>query len=480
MHTSVFIFRRDLRLTDNRGLSEATHQSQRVIPVFVFDTNILDELSLRDDRRVTFIHESLLELQTQLRGFSSDLVVLHGDPEERIPELVKRVHAETVFVNRDYEPYAALRDERLRTALAVEGCAWHASKDQVIFEGEEILTQSGTPYKVFTPYKRAWLQRFAEQELEGPAPDAEEELDPAVFAPGKGIADLSDAWTLEDLGFTHNAPWIAPGATAGRLRLAQFLPGISEYKERRDFPGQEGTSGLSVHLRFGTISIRECVRAARADDSRGAETWLSELIWREFYQMLLDRFPYVVSHAFKREYDAIAWPGSDAHFEAWKEGRTGYPIVDAAMRELRRTGWMHNRLRMITAMFLVKDLLIDWRRGERHFAEYLLDFDLASNNGGWQWAASTGADGAPYFRIFNPVLQSQRYDPDGSYIRAQLPELAGFTGKHIHWPHDAGTLEQEMAGCRLGRDYPHPLVDHFEQKDKAVVLFKAQQTDEAS
>jgi deoxyribodipyrimidine photo-lyase len=226
-----------------------------------------------------------------------------------------------------------------------------------------------------------------------------------------------------------------------------------------------------VHLRFGTISIRECVRAARAGSSPGAATWLSELIWREFYQMILDRYPFVVSHAFQQQYDAIRWPGTAEHFEAWCEGRTGFPIVDAAMRHFNATGWMHNRLRMVTAMFLTKDLLVDWRRGEEYFASKLLDFDLASNNGGWQWSASTGVDAAPYFRIFNPVLQSRRFDPDGSYIRRWLPELRGFDSTRVHWPAAADLFAQQAARCIVGEDYPLPIVDHAEQKEKAVALF---------
>jgi deoxyribodipyrimidine photo-lyase len=256
-------------------------------------------------------------------------------------------------------------------------------------------------------------------------------------------------------------------------RLADFLPALQWYVDDRDIPSKNGTSGLSAHLRFGTVSIRECVRQVRRMERQGARTWLSELIWRDFYQMLLDRYPHVVNHSFKREYDAIVWPGGDSAFEAWCEGRTGYPIIDAAMRHFNATGWMHNRLRMIVAMFLTKDLLVDWRRGERYFAENLLDYDLAANNGGWQWSASTGADGAPYFRIFNPVLQSRKFDSGGKFIRAHLPELSGFGNELIHWPHDADLPAQQAAGCTLGNDYPHPIVDHAEQKEKAIALFKA-------
>ena len=469
----IFWFRRDLRLSDDRGLAEATRQARRVIPLFVFDTNILDDLDSRQDRRVTFIHESIRELQQMLRDMGSDLVVLHGNPEEAVPRFADRVNADAVFTNRDYEPYAAARDEQLRQALAGDGRALMDFKDQVVFERDELLTQAGEPYKVFTPYKKAWLQRFEEETAYGRSPAEEEVPDYERLAPRGALRGLSDAWDMDALGFVPADLWLTPGETAARERLEDFIPRMAEYKKDRDYPSREGTSGLSVHFRFGTISIREAVRAAMDDDSKGAQTWLSELIWRDFYQMLLHNFPRVVSHSFKPEYDAIRWPGSEEHFQAWCEGRTGYPIVDAAMRHFNATGWMHNRLRMITAMFLTKDLLVDWRLGEAYFAEHLLDYDLASNNGGWQWSASTGADGAPYFRIFNPVMQSKRFDPDGSYIRAHLPELRGFEGDALHWPHDADTSTQRDAGCLLGEDYPHPVVDHFEQKNKAIALFKA-------
>lgn len=470
--TVLFVFRRDLRLADNRGLAEATRRARRVIPVFVFDRNILGDLADRADRRVTFIHDAVTELKESLRGHGSDLVVLHGDPMRAIPALAEKSGAEAVFVNEDYEPYANVRDDAVAAALIDAGRAFHAFKDQVIYARDEILTQSGEAYKVFSPYQRAWLQRLEEEERLGLSPVAEESLNVKAFAPRSALRGFGDAWTLKDLGFTRARLWIASGETAALRRLEEFLPSLQWYAEDRDFPARAGTSALSAHLRFGTVSIRACVRHARESDEKGARTWLSELIWREFYQMLLDRFPHVVNHSFKREYDAIAWPGGEAAFRAWCEGRTGYPIVDAAMRHFNETGWMHNRLRMITAMFLTKDLLVDWRRGERYFAAGLLDYDLAANNGGWQWSASTGADGAPYFRIFNPVLQSKKFDPDGTFIRENLPELSGFSGDLIHWPHDADDATQEAAGCALGRDYPHPIVDHFEQKDKAIALFK--------
>jgi deoxyribodipyrimidine photo-lyase len=284
------------------------------------------------------------------------------------------------------------------------------------------------------------------------------------------LRELGTSWSFDDIGFAEQELPIDAGARGAEKMLRAFMPRIDRYHETRDVPGLAGTSSLSVHLRFGTISIRELVRRARAVASEGARKWLDELLWREFYQMILDRFPHVERGAFRPEYDAIRWPGAEEHYEAWCAGRTGYPIVDAAMRGFNATGMMHNRLRMIVASFLTKDLLVDYRRGERYFARHLLDFDLASNNGNWQWAASTGCDAQPFFRVFNPVTQSKRFDPDGTFIRAHCPELAGFSNRTIHFPADAGLAEQRAAGCIIGEDYPAPIVDHARQRELALAL----------
>lgn len=467
----LFWFRRDLRMADNAGFAAATAASSQVVPVFVFDTTILDDLPDRRDRRVSFILASIRELRLKLRAHGSDLVLLHGDPMRRIPELAARIDAAAVFTNRDYEPYAKLRDDTVARSLAADGRTFERFKDQVIFEAHEVAKGDGAPYRVFTPYKKAWLRRFESETLEGLQPDLPIEPDLSRLAPARMMHDLGDDATPRDLGFTEQELWLAPGERAARTRLGEFRARLSRYKDDRDFPAVAGTSGLSVHLRFGTISIRECVRAAREERSAGAATWLSELIWREFYQMILDRFPVVVTHAFQRQYDDIRWPGDEDVFTAWCEGRTGFPIVDAAMRQLNATGWMHNRLRMVTAMFLVKDLLVDWRRGEEYFARQLLDFDLAANNGGWQWSASTGVDAAPYFRVFNPILQSRKFDPDGAFIRAWVPELRGFDNRRIHAPADADPLAWQAAHCIVGEDYPFPIVDHAVQKERAIALF---------
>jgi deoxyribodipyrimidine photo-lyase len=467
--TTLVWLRRDLRLYDNRALAHAERASDRIAVCFVFDTNILNLVRDRDDRRITFIHDSLKELDSSLRSRGSFLVVRYGDAKKQIPELAQALNAQAVFTNHDYGRYAKGRDEEVRKHLGREGIAFESFKDQVIFERDEIVNSKGEPYKVFSPYKKAWLAKLYGTDT---APELEEELVTCKkFVSGQGLVPHIHPWDLDDLGFKRAELWLAPGTKAGKKRLNTFIKVMDSYKDKRDFPALDATSGMSVHLRFGTVSIRECFREAMKRDSAGARTWISELIWREFYQMILDRFPYVKNAAFKQKYKDLKWEGSEQHFRAWREGYTGYPLIDAAMRHFNKTGWMHNRLRMVVAMFLTKDLLIDWRKGERYFARYLLDYDTASNNGGWQWSASTGVDAQPYFRVFNPVLQSKRFDPEAAYIRKHLPELHGYSNARIHWPVDASPAEQVRAGCIIGKDYPRPIVDHKEQKEKAIAMF---------
>lgn len=452
---SLCWIRRDLRLSDHRALSEATRNSEKVGVVFVFDSTILDQLADRDDRRVSFIHQSLQELDEKLQAQGSKLIVLQGDPVKLIPQLAIRWKAQAVFTNRDYEPQAKDRDLSVENALQKNRIAFHSFKDQVIFERREILSGSGTPFRVFTPYKNTWLKRLHEDldEIQEQTPDL------SKLAARKTLEPWLQPWELRDLGFQKSTLWLEPGESAAHSRLKNFMRRIENYANQRDFPAADGTSGLSVHLRFGTLSIRHLVRAALSAPSKGSDTWLSELVWRDFYQMILDQFSHVVGHAFKQEYDAISWPGSEKHFELWCQGLTGYPLVDAAMRHFNATGWMHNRLRMIVASFLTKDLLVDWRKGEAYFARKLLDFDLAANNGGWQWSASTGCDAQPYFRIFNPITQSEKFDAEGEFIRSQIPELRGLSSKDIHFPQG------------LARNYPEPIVDHSQQREKALQLF---------
>lgn len=458
--------RRDLRLRDHTALAAATRQAKQVIVVFVFDTNILRDLDI-DDRRVTFIHRSLLELDERLRKKGSALLVRHSDPVLDIPKLAQELNVDAVFANRDYEPYARKRDRIVGQKLRIFNIPFHLFKDQVVFEFPEVMTRQGEPYRMFTPYKNAWLETLHAGHI------AEEKPNLKRLAPLGVFKDWIHPWNMKSIGFVENDLWLKPGARGGRERFKAFQKVIHRYHQDRDFPHRTlGTSGLSVHLRFGTVSIRELVRFAWGRGDTGSRVWLEELIWREFYQTLLDQFSYVVRGAFRPEFDRIQWPGKAAHFQKWCAGQTGYPLVDAAMRHFNRTGWMHNRLRMVTASFLVKDLLIDWRKGEAYFARHLLDFDLAANNGGWQWCASTGCDAQPWFRIFNPVTQSRNFDPEGKFIRKHVPELAGFSNTRIHWPHDASPEEQSQANCRLGRDYPHPLVDHAVQREKALKLYE--------
>lgn len=469
MQRAICWLRRDLRLSDHAALAAATSAAERVALVFVFDRNILDALEDRDDRRVTFIHQSLQEIDEKLRPLGSHLVVAHGDPVEEIPRIAREFEAEMVFAGRDYDPYATRRDAEVGRRLAAGGARLSEVRDIVIFEPNELRTQAGTPFTVFTPFMKAWRKAFEPERAGAHDPDL------SRLAPSDHLSPGIE-WSLPNIGFGPASLWLEPGESGAKTALQAFLPRLSAYAENRNFPAMEATSGLSVHLRFGTVSIRECVRLAFGDSSEGAQSWLNELIWREFYQMILAEFPHVVGRAFKPEYDAIEWPGTEEHFIAWCEGRTGYPIVDAAMRCLNETGWMHNRLRMIVASFLVKDLLVDWRKGEAYFARRLLDFELASNNGGWQWSASTGCDAQPYFRIFNPWLQSVKFDGDGAFIRKWCPELAGYSNEAIHAPSRVSEFDQLAAGCRIGENYPSPLVDHDLQKGLALRLLEGVRT----
>ena len=454
-------FRRDLRDHDHAALSAALAEAQAVYCVFVFDRDILDALPSRHDRRVQFIRESLVELDTALRASGGGLIVRHGRADQEIPALARQLGVSAVYANRDREPAAKQRDARVAEALRGEGVDFHDFKDQAVFDGNEVLTQAGNPFSVFTPYKNAWLKRLT-------VADCAEWPCRGQFAGGQSagvppLLELGFAPTdLDELG-------IRPGMSGARELWDDFRQGrIERYGALRDFPAVKGVSYLSVHLRFGTIGIRELVRTAlKAGDS----TWLNELIWRDFYFMILDHFPHVVGSAFKPAYDAVRWDDWPAGLAAWQDGRTGYPLVDAAMRQLKHSGWMHNRLRMIVASFLSKDLGIDWRLGERYFAEQLNDFDLSANNGGWQWAASTGCDAQPYFRIFNPVTQSERFDPDGRFIRRYVPELAKVANKYIHAPWQMGRSEQESIGVVIGRDYPAPIVDHAAAREKTLARY---------
>jgi deoxyribodipyrimidine photo-lyase len=459
-------FRRDLRTDDHASLSAALREGSRVHCVFVFDTEILARLPQREDRRVEFIWRSVAELQVELRRLGGCLIVRHGRARDEVPRLASELGVAAVFTNHDYEPQAIARDAAVATALAARGVALRTFKDQVIFEKGEVLTQDGRPFAVFTPYKNAWSKRLGAADI-APHPVA-------ALAARLVAGDETQMPTLEELGFatTNLADLPLPAGMSGaETFFADFVDRIESYHERRDFPALRGPSYLSVHLRFGTVSVRRLVRLALEIGGRGPETWLSELVWRDFYFQILWHHPHVVGHAFRPEYDAIEWPNPRGHLEAWREARTGYPLVDAAMRQINTSGYMHNRLRMVAASFLVKDLHVDWRLGEQYFADHLNDFDLAANNGGWQWAASTGCDAQPYFRIFNPVTQSERFDPRGTFIRKYLPELAAVPDRFIHAPWKMGAFEQHACGVVIGRDYPAPIVDHDRARKGALELF---------
>lgn len=409
---AVFWFRRDLRLEDNRGLFEALTSGAPVLPIFIFDESILARLKDTSDARVTFIHRALTELDRQIREAGSSLFTFYGKPDDVFEKILKKFDVQVVFTNHDYEPYARERDAKIQKLLAKHEVELLTFKDQVIFEKSEVTKDDGKPYTVFSAYAKKWLKTF-------------EPKDAAAFPSEDDVAefyqtDEGKLLSLKEIGFKESeieVPEVSP-------ELDKKL--IANYLKTRDLPALRGTSRLGVHLRFGTVSIRRLVREAR---KASEQTWLKELIWREFFMQILWHFPHVVKGAFRPEYDKVPYREDRSDWKAWTEGKTGYAIVDAGMRELNATGFMHNRVRMIAASFLVKQLLISWQDGERYFAEKLLDFELASNNGNWQWVAGSGCDSAPYFRVFNPLLQQKRFDKSAEYIKKWVPEYG--TDKEI-------------------------------------------------
>jgi deoxyribodipyrimidine photo-lyase len=449
-------FRRDLRVEDHAALHCALLAHERVYCAFVFDTDILDALPNRVDRRVEFILKSLADLENELRRHGSVLIVRHGRAVEEIPALAAQLGVEVVYANRDYEPDARRRDAAIAATLKADHRDWQDCKDQVIFEIDEVVTAQGRPFAVFTPYRNAWLRRLTPADwMPWPIEASSGKLaKPAGPFSLPSLAQLGFAITdLDRLG-------VPTGSSGAKIQLQSFVERLDNYAATRDYPAQAATSHLSVHLRFGTLSIRTLVALARQRDGLGAQTWLSELIWREYYQMLAWHNPDMKQRAFRREFDTLAFDDEPGFFSNWCIGRTGYPLVDAAMRQLLHTGFMHNRLRMVAASFLVKDLGVDWRRGEAWFATQLLDYDFAANAGNWQWCASVGCDAQPWFRIFNPVTQSEKFDGEGRFIRQWIPELAAVDDKYIHAPWRMNAFEQQLCGVTIGCDYPMPLVDH--------------------
>ena len=466
---SLCWFRRDLRLHDQAALYHALKQSSDVHCVFVFDTNILDKLIDKQDRRVEFIWHSVQALQLELQKLGSTLHVLHTSAETAIPHLARELNVQAVFCNRDYEPNALQRDATVKKSLLEMGVAFQHYKDQVILEQSEILTGGGKPFSVFTPYKNAWLKKLDDFYLQA--------YPTQRYFSALVQTSATDMPSLASLGFnaTNLLQMALPTGASGAQKLfADFIQRIACYQEARNFPAVKGVSYLSTHLRFGTISIRQLAAHAYYTGGAGAQTWLSELIWREFYQMLLHHHPHLAQgQTFKSQFNNLPFENDAAKFSAWCEARTGYPLVDAAMRQLKQSGYMHNRLRMIVASFLVKDLHIDWRWGERYFEQHLLDFDLAANNGGWQWSASTGCDAQPWFRIFNPITQSEKFDAEGKFIRRYVPELSHCLDKWIHAPWLMPILEQQRCGILIGQHYPNPIVDHAVARVKTLALYKS-------
>lgn len=423
---NIFWFRRDLRLDDNAGLSEALKDNLPVLPIFIFDTNILDELPA-DDARVTFIYETLQKMCDELQEkYGSSIAMYYGTPLEVYKKLINNYNIQKVFTNHDYEPYARQRDEEIDKLLSSRDIEFHTFKDQVIFERDEVVKKDGGPYIVYTPYMRSWKDQFNTSSL----------IIHDMSFDNLIQNSRSPNLKLSDIGFRESDLKVPDFKLTKRL--------LMEYEEKRNIPSERGTSRVGPHLRFGTVSIRKLVKHASEVENK---TYLEELIWREFYMQLLYHHPKSVHENFKKKYDGIEWQNNEEEFERWKAGTTGFPLIDAGMRQLNEIGYMHNRVRMIVGSFLCKDLLIDWRWGEAYFAEKLLDYEMASNVGNWQWVAGTGADAAPYFRIFNPQTQIKKYDPNYEYIN--------------QWVDEFGT-----------DDYPEKMVDHKEARKRALYFYK--------
>lgn len=460
----VFWFRRDLRLSDNVGLYHALQECEKVLPIFIFDKNILSSLSSYD-KRVDFIYESILSLNQSLQNYQGNLQIFFSTPEEAFQKLLDSFPIEAVYCNEDYEPYANHRDLAVQNFLLNHHIDFTSYKDQVIFAKNDILNSQNQPFHVFTHYKNAWLKKIQTQHYQDFTPQRYSFL-PIPFT----IPDL------ESLGFEKTnlfSSQLQPGENGAKILIEHFFKKIDSYHIQRDFPNISGTSYLSIYNRFGLVSIRSFIRKlfSLQSLSEGKSIWLSELIWREFYMQLLHHYPRIAKEPFQTQYIHFPWENNLELFQQWALGQTGIPIIDAAMNQLNKTGYMHNRLRMIVASFLTKDLLIDYRLGEQYFSEKLLDFDLAANNGGWQWAASTGCDAAPYFRMFSPIRQSEKFDKDALFIQKYLPIFQNVPIKMIHTP---WVYEKELQefGVRLGENYPKPIVNLSTRRKEVLSIFE--------
>jgi deoxyribodipyrimidine photo-lyase len=466
MSKSLCWIRRDIRLHDHAALSACTKENEHVYLAFIFDDAILEPIKKKasTDKRVHFICDALAELQHKLATRNTTIIIRYGNPVNEIPKIIQELEIDTLYFNRDYSPYALKRDHIVTEKVVNLGRKVFSFKDHVIFEPTEILTQKQTPYTVFTPYANAWKTAITERL---PLTTFPVNLD--RIAPIKQTEKYDTVESLLNLaGFQAEPPFLKGGSGPGLEHLHKFETKVKNYENNRDYPHLDGTSKLSVYLRHGCISIRDMVNVALNQRNSGADKWLMELIWREFYQTIFFHFPEVNDTPFQEKFRDLVFPTSEEYLEKFKQGQTGFPLIDAAMRCLNQTGWMHNRLRMVTSSFLCKILLVDWKRGERYFSWKLLDYELQSNNGGWQWSAGIGCDAAPYFRIFNPTTQSKTYDAQGSFIRKYCPELAHLNNQDIHEPSKAKHLPLSF---QLGRDYPFPIVDYKKNRQKAIELY---------
>jgi deoxyribodipyrimidine photo-lyase len=469
MATAIWWVRRDLRLTDNSALHHAAAESDTVVPVFVIDPALMQS-ARNQGPRIAWMLDALRAFADDIATRGGKLIIRHGDPVTALSAIAREVQAHSVHFHRDYSPYAKRRDDAVTRQLAEYGIAAVSYKDLVLHESDEIRTKTGGSYSVYTPYWHAWRAMPKPAMYAQPA-----RLSTLPAIPSDAIPD-AEAYGAGRL----STPLVVPGERPAREALDRFVAArLKSYKPDRDRPAVNGTAQISPYLRWGMLSLRQAywaaqdARQANRDEATAAsiETWIGELAWRDFYYQVLDQNPRVSHQSYRLEYDRIQWVRDDEAFDKWATGQTGFPIVDAAMRQLRATGWMHNRLRMIVASFLCKDLQIDWRAGERYFMQRLLDGDLASNNGGWQWSAGTGTDAAPYFRIFNPTTQGEKFDPDGQFIRAWVPELAKVPKDYIHAPHAMPRSLQTYIGCIIGEHYPAPIVDHAVQRERTLALY---------
>jgi deoxyribodipyrimidine photo-lyase len=466
---AIWWIRRDFRLTDNTALHNARQADNTIIPLYIIDPALI-ESARNHGPRIPFMLEGLHILAADIEKHGGRLIVRSGKPEKILPEFAQETKADSIHFNRDYSPYALRRDAAITETLEAMGVHVAGYKDLVIHEAEEVLSKGEKPFSVYSPFRKVW-ERL-------PKPEALPRV--REFTTPHGIKSESIPKASDYHAEPAADPIVEPGEAAAQERLDHFLRGIvDDYKQDRNIPGIDGTARISPYLRWGMLSPRQAYwdartaleKATSAAARESVTTWINELIWREFFYQVLARNPHVVKGAYRPEFDRIRWQAEPDALQAWQDGKTGYPIVDAGMRQMNQTGWMHNRLRMITASFLCKDLLINWQDGERYFMQRLLDGDLAQNNGGWQWTAGTGTDAAPYFRVFNPTTQGEKFDPDGDYIRAYVPELKDVPNEYIHEPHKMPETLQKEIGCIIGKDYPAPMVEHGKQRERVLELY---------